>query len=126
MRVSFYEKNGQEILSIDDHGDVHLKKGDEISLSVRKKREQTLITRIWIVEKINRGFHEEEFNTTPSQEWPFPTKNREDSYVEIRVRPKRHYCFGIRKDGGKFFSKELDGRFFRIWKFYIGLGYYLN
>lgn len=75
------------------------------------------------MKRITRSFAQETYKCEPTPEWPLNSKTMTIMNVEINVVPVRYWCFGLRKDNGKWFSAEQNNRFFRVWKFYIGLGY---
>jgi hypothetical protein len=128
----FHHITGEHLVTIPDHLAPSLKKGSIVFLTHNDQTKKEYVERInslasnkWKVVSTNLSVRELLRSITPTPEWPFPTKVSRTVNLEVRVRPYRNWTIGMTslKRKVKFFEVEMDGRFIRIGRLYVGLGY---
>jgi hypothetical protein len=128
----FHHITGEHLVTIPDHLAPSLKKGSIVFLTHNDHTKKEYVERInslasnkWKVVSTNLSVRELWGSRTPTPEWPFPTKVSRTVNLEVCVRPYRNWTIGMTslKRKGKFFEVESNGRFIRIGRLYVGLGY---
>lgn len=127
--ITFWYKD-VALLSFDENPIATLRKDDDVFLEhmglpfSEIGREDIFPSSRWKVQNVHHSVRSMDMRVDPTPEWPMTTKTVTFLSCDVHVRPYRYWTIGIsapRK--GKFFCQEYDGRFFRIGRIYIGLGY---
>src|SRR5574343_307007 len=133
VSTQFFDREGRHLLTIPDHFAPNLRKGSIVYLASEdhtkkdfESRRNSLPSGKWVVRRVSIAVREMIMgNNTPSTSNPTPFNTSGYSTLEVEVRPYRYWTIGLSSHGrnGPFFDVDHNGRFIRIGRLYIGLGY---